>query len=107
MRRDAQLFPSRPFEHPVRHASNSHGVPPAPVGVDPVQVEAFGQESRERPINPTAGVYLPVCGSESFRITSSRLKLAGFCRIGNSLKLSSHFATTACAGTMTKPRGTK
>ena len=41
-----------------------------------------------------------LCEADSFRITSSRLKLAGFCRIGNSLKLSSHCAANACAGTM-------
>jgi len=31
-------------------------------------------------------------------MTSSRLKLAGFWRMGNSLKLSSHRATNNCAG---------
>ena len=39
-----------------------------------------------------------------FCITSSRLKLAGFCRIGNSLKLASHCPTTACDGTMRNAR---
>ncbi|RZU39916.1 hypothetical protein BDD14_1318 [Edaphobacter modestus] len=38
----------------------------------------------------------------SFCITSSRLKLAGFARMGYSLKLASHWATAACAGTFTK-----
>ena len=37
---------------------------------------------------------------DSFRITSSRLKLAGFWRIGNSLKLSSPRPTIACDGTI-------
>jgi hypothetical protein len=31
-------------------------------------------------------------------MTSLRLKLAGFCRGGKVLKLSSHFAAIACAG---------
>ena len=46
------------------------------------------------------------CAGDSLRITSSRLKLAGFCRIGNSLKLWSHCATMAvapyCKGTCSK-----
>jgi hypothetical protein len=36
---------------------------------------------------------------ESFAITASKLKEPGFCRIGNSLKVCSHWATKACAGT--------
>src|SRR5215510_2107402 len=52
-----------------------------------------------------ASVFLPCyCVGDNFRITSSRLKLAGLCRIGNSLKLDSHCATTACDGTTTKAR---
>ncbi len=35
----------------------------------------------------------------SFAITASRLKLAGFCRTGNSLKLCSHCLASACIGT--------
>ena len=35
---------------------------------------------------------LRYCLGVSFSITSSRLKLAGFCRVGNSLKLDSHSA---------------
>jgi hypothetical protein len=42
--------------------------------------------------------------SVSFSITWSRLKLAGFCRGGNSLKLASQLATYACAGTSRKTR---
>src|SRR5262245_24048415 len=66
------------------------------------RIQDEGRETRTRS-------YLPVpCDPEvSFSITWSRLKLAGFCRIGYSLKLSSHLATTACAGTMTNPRGAK
>src|SRR5215475_14348241 len=53
-------------------------------------IQDEGRETRTRS-------YLPVpCDPEvSFSITWSRLKLAGFCRIGYSLKLSSHLATTA------------
>ena len=40
----------------------------------------------------------------SFVITASRLKLAGFCRTGNSLKLCSQRAASACIGTWTKAR---
>src|SRR4249920_1060216 len=40
----------------------------------------------------------------SLSITASRLKLAGFCRMGNSLKLASQFPTTACEGTMRNAR---
>jgi hypothetical protein len=40
----------------------------------------------------------------SFAITASRLKLAGFCRTGYSLKLCSHWAANACIGTWTKAR---
>jgi hypothetical protein len=36
--------------------------------------------------------------------TSSMLKLAGFCRGGNSLKLEIHLATNSCAGTRRKTR---
>ncbi len=42
--------------------------------------------------------------ADSLFITSSRLKLAGFWRIGNSWKLDSQFATIACDGTTTKAR---
>src|SRR4029453_13290337 len=52
-----------------------------------------------------AAAFLPrYCFGDSFCITSSRLKLAGFCRIGNSLKLDNHCATTACDGTMRNAR---
>ncbi len=45
-------------------------------------------------VQAAATCYLPP-GSDSCCITRSRLKLAGFCRIGNSLKLSSHLAAKA------------
>src|SRR5262249_48509910 len=48
--------------------------------------------------------HLPRGPSSSFFITSSMLKLAGFCRGGNSLKLEIHLATYACAGTSRKAR---
>ncbi len=40
----------------------------------------------------------------SFSMISSRLKLAGFCRGGNSLKLASHFAANCCIGTWMNAR---
>jgi hypothetical protein len=40
----------------------------------------------------------------SFAITASRLKLAGFCRTGNSLKLCSHCAASTCIGTCPEAR---
>ena len=40
----------------------------------------------------------------NFAMTASRLKLAGFCRTGNSLKLCSHCVASACIGTWTKAR---
>src|SRR5262249_50713635 len=43
-------------------------------------------------------------GADSCSITRSRLKLAGFCRIGNSLKVCSHCPTIACAGTSRNAR---
>ena len=43
-------------------------------------------------------------GADSFVMTSSRLKLAGFCRTGNSWKLASQRAASACIGTWTKAR---
>jgi hypothetical protein len=42
--------------------------------------------------------------ASSFFITSSTLKLDGYCRGGNSLKLEIHFATKACAGPSTNMR---
>jgi len=42
--------------------------------------------------------------SSIFRITSSRLKLVGFWRGGNSLKLSNPLAANACIGTKTNAR---
>src|SRR6266850_6199723 len=50
------------------------------------------------------GLYLPDELVSSFRITSSMLKLAGFWRGGNSLKLEIHLPTKTCAGTSRKTR---
>jgi hypothetical protein len=44
-------------------------------------------------VSCSAVTALPLLGSESFLITSSRLKLAGFWRTGNSLSVDSQFAT--------------
>jgi len=70
--------------------------------------EFFRQaEQRHQPVADAAGSLRDVqffpC-SESFFITSSMLKLAGFCRGGNSLKLEIHLATKAWAGTMANIR---
>jgi len=51
-----------------------------------------------KPIQPTP-YCAPLPPASNFRMISSRLKLAGFCRGGNSLKLESHLAANACIGT--------
>jgi hypothetical protein len=50
------------------------------------------------------GYFPPACDSDIFRITSSRLKLAGFWRGGKSLKLANHLAANVCIGTMRNDR---
>ena len=62
-----------------------------PVAEHGVRAPAAGERDaeRRRRAQPPAQAALTrtAAGGESFCITSSRLKLAGFCRIGNSLKL--------------------
>ena len=50
------------------------------------------------------GQSLPLPELSSFCMTSSRLNAAGFCRIGNFLKLASYWPTIACAGTSRNDR---
>lgn len=50
------------------------------------------------PVSP--GRFYPDVVVDNFRITSSRLKLAGGWRGGNSLNVSRNFAANCCAGTI-------
>jgi hypothetical protein len=69
------------------------------LGYGPARFFAGRRGSRVTPRVHTAERY---CFGMRRSTTRSRLKRAGFCRIGNSLKLSNHLATTPWIGTWTK-----